>query len=141
MVICICNRAKGFCSLRRVRSVAEKKLCPTQEEPISRELFVRAAQAEQQLKWAKIWFGKLAAFHSQDRNADWPFTADDVIAYLRSRRDAGLPAWKRLKIIEGLRVYQKVVRQQCDQFLVPLQQKMLEIVASGECSRTWLRQH
>ena len=96
---------------------------------MSRELFVRAAQAEQQLKWAKIWFGKLAAFHSQDRNADWPFTADDVIAYLRSRRDAGLPAWKRLKIIEGLRVYQKVVRQQCDQFLVPLQQKMLEIVA------------
>ncbi len=111
------------------------------------ELFIKAGQAEQDLKWAKIWFRKLAefTFHQQQSTdqvsqsdqdlkrfatqlRDWEFTADDVIAFLRSKRDAGIPAWKRMKIIRGLMVYRRIVVQKPDDDLVPLKKKMEQII-------------
>jgi len=53
-------------------------------------------------KWAEIWFAKLCRFHNQPKDAGWQFTADHVIAYLRSKVKSGYPAWKRLMIVEGL---------------------------------------
>ena len=111
------------------------------------ELFIRAGQAEQDLKWAKIWFRKLAEFTFRQQQStdqvsqsdqdlkgfatqlrDWEFTADDVIAFLRSKRDAGIPAWKRMKIIRGLMVYRRIVVQKPDDDLVPLKKKMEQII-------------
>ncbi|MEM8671491.1 MAG: integron integrase [Planctomycetota bacterium] len=109
------------------------------------ELFIKAGQAEQDLKWAKIWFRKLADFTfrqqqaiGQDSQSDpqrfavplqeWEFTADDAIAFLRSKRDAGIPAWKRMKIIRGLIIYRRIITQKPVDDLVPLMKKMEEII-------------
>ena len=51
--------------------------------------YSKCARAEQELKWAKIWARKLGDFHQRQRQFDWAFSADDVIAFLRSKRDAG----------------------------------------------------
>ena len=96
-------------------------------------LFSKPGKADRELGWAKIWFKKLAIFHGHtDRAAqrDWAFNADQVIEFLRSKRDAGFPAWKRLKIIRGLMIYRQVILQQSDEDLVPLLKKMEEIVVA-----------
>ena len=56
------------------------------------------------------------------------FNAQDVIAYLRRRRDEGVPAWKRMRIIEGLMDFRQFVQQQSPDDLRPLQIKMKEII-------------
>jgi len=88
------------------------------------DLFIMPSQAEQDLKWAKIWYSKLKAFtleratsslspshsgqsSSGGTNSDesvslqWDFSVDQVIAFLQSKRDAGVPAWKRMNIIRA----------------------------------------
>ncbi|MGB7328170.1 MAG: integron integrase [Rubripirellula sp.] len=92
------------------------------------ELFIKPGTIEQEIKWAKIWFSQLSKFHSRDSRDDWQFTADDVIEFLKSKRDAGLPAWKRMKIICGLIVYRRLVKHRSDEDLIPLKMKMEEII-------------
>ncbi len=53
---------------------------------------------------------------------------EDVIGFLRSRRDAGIPAWKRMKIIEGLIAYCRCVQDREPGFLRPLQSRMAESI-------------
>ncbi len=65
-------------------------------------------KAEQDLHWAKIWFGLLAKFHKRPDRSDWKFTTEEVIAFLRSKRDARVPAWKRMRVLEGLLVYRRM---------------------------------
>ena len=48
------------------------------------EKFVKAAQVEQELKWAKIWFKQFSAFHQRHGQTDWEFNRDDVIRFLQS---------------------------------------------------------
>ncbi len=91
-------------------------------------LFIKPGQTEQEIKWAKIWFKQLSQFHQRDARQDWEFGAEDVIAFLRSKRDAGMPAWKRLKVIRGLMFYRRLVVQKPDDDLVPLHEKMEQII-------------
>ena len=58
--------------------------------------------------WAKIWFAKLAKFHGIKNKECWEFTAEQVIAFLRSKVKAGAPAWKRLMIVKSLIVYRNL---------------------------------
>lgn len=96
---------------------------------MSDELFTKASKAEQDLKWARIWFKKFAAFHSQSDHArNWDFTADHVIQFLRSKRDRRTPAWKRMKVLEGLMNYRRLVQEKDTDFLRPIRDKMKEIV-------------
>ena len=55
--------------------------------------------------WACFWFHKLAKFHNIHDPKDWQFAEADVIAFLRSRLKRGAPAWKRVKIVQGLIYY------------------------------------
>ncbi len=55
--------------------------------------------------WAEIWFAKLAKFHRIDQPQQWSFTQQDVIDFLRANLEANMPAWKRLKIVDGLICY------------------------------------
>ena len=55
------------------------------------------------------------------------FTTEDVIAFLRSRLKAGVPAWKRVKIVEGLIFYRNTVRRSHQPRLEPIRFKLLEI--------------
>ena len=59
--------------------------------------------------WARIWFDKLVRFHQVNDPIRWKFTEEDVIAFLRSKLKAGVPAWKRLKIVQGLIEYRNRV--------------------------------
>ncbi|CAD73032.1 integron integrase [Rhodopirellula baltica] len=90
--------------------------------------FSKPASAEQKQRWAKIWFQKLCQFHRRKTEPDWKFSADDVIAFLRSRRDAEVPAWKRMKIIEGLIQYRETIQRREVNDLLPLKKKMGEII-------------
>ncbi|WP_236623772.1 site-specific integrase, partial [Rhodopirellula baltica] len=90
--------------------------------------FSKPASAEQKQRWAKIWFQKLCQFHRRKTEPDWKFSADDVIAFLRSRRDAEVPAWKRMKIIEGLIHYRETIQRREVDDLLPLKKKMGEII-------------
>lgn len=103
------------------------------------DFFIKSGQADQELKWAKIWFGKLMEFLSARKsnrpdegsspaNPELVFTANEVIAFLRFKRDVGMPAWKRMSIIRGLIVYRRVMLGQPDDDLQPLRIKMEEII-------------
>lgn len=61
--------------------------------------------------WANIWFEKLARFHRVYQPQHWQFEEHHVIEFLRARLKAGVPAWKRLRIVEGLIGYRNRVRQ------------------------------
>ena len=95
---------------------------------MSDKMFLKPGRAEQDLKWAEIWFSKLCAFHKREGQADWDFGPDEVIAFLRSKRDAGVPAWKRMKIIRGLLVFRRFVQHRGIDPLIPIERKMKEIV-------------
>lgn len=98
------------------------------EGVITMDTYSKVGSAEQELKWAWIWFKKFSAFHHRQGENQRPFTKEEVIAFLQSKRDAGLPAWKRMKIIEGLMVYRTKVQKGGVEDLVPLQEKMVEII-------------
>ena len=57
------------------------------------------------LEWARIWSSKFANFHGIADKKRWVFGCDDVIAFLIHQKNAGAPAWKRLKIAQGLALY------------------------------------
>ncbi|QDS88491.1 site-specific tyrosine recombinase XerC [Rosistilla ulvae] len=100
------------------------------------ETYRKPAYEEQALHWSSIWFKQLAEFHRRrPEDCDWRFTTEEVIAFLRSKRDGGVPAWKRMKIIEGLLVYRSSVQRQSVQDLLPLKYKMLEIIAFERTQR------
>ena len=61
--------------------------------------------------WAKIWFAKLAKFHSFKNKECWEFTAEQVIAFLRWKVKAGTPVWRRLIVNENFARIEKPVGQ------------------------------
>ena len=71
--------------------------------------YEKPSKAEQDIHWAKIWFRKLAAFHDRKAQHRWDFTTDDVIAFLKSKRDSRVPAWKRMKILQGLLIHRSMI--------------------------------
>ena len=92
------------------------------------DTFVKPSKADQDLKWAKIWFKQFLAFHRRSGQVHWDFSSDDVIAFLRTKRDAEVPAWKRKKILEGLLVYRRLVQERPIDPFIPIRKKMDEIV-------------
>ena len=52
--------------------------------------------------WARFWFAQLARFHRVHDPAQWSFTELHVVAFLRAKVAAGMPAWKRLLIVKAL---------------------------------------
>jgi len=94
--------------------------------------YSKRSSREQSLKWAWIWFRKLAAHHSWSADAATTFTAEDVIHFLRERRDQGTPAWKRLRIIQGLRLFRAHVQQKDSDDLLPLERTMRDIVRTEQ---------
>src|SRR5690606_37525161 len=89
----------------------------------SRAVSLGSGQAD----WASIWFAKLARFHRANQPEHWQFTEQHVIEFLRSRLKLGAPAWKRVKIVEGLIEYRNRVRQSQSPRLEPIRAKLQEI--------------
>ena len=94
------------------------------------DTFSKLSNQQQKLKWARIWFAKLVGFHriAPGDVEHWDFSADQVIAYLRCKRDSKTPAWKRLKILEGIMNYRVMIQNASIDFLIPIRNKMKEII-------------
>ena len=94
------------------------------------DTFSKPSNFEQKIKWARIWFNKFSAFHNvqPDRADCWEFSEEEVIAFLRSKRDSNTPAWKRLKILQGLMDYRSLVQSRNIDYLFPIRTKMSEII-------------
>lgn len=53
------------------------------------DTYVKPGSAEQSLRWAWVWFAQLACFHHHDKGErNWQFSANEVVGFLRSKRDA-----------------------------------------------------
>ena len=91
--------------------------------------FERSARKERELKWAKIWFQHFAGFHGRKGQLQWEFTANDVIAFCRHKRDSGSRASKRQNIVKGLMVYRQVVQRRSADDLTAIHRKLGEIAA------------
>ena len=76
--------------------------------------------------WARIWFSKLAKFHKIHDAKKWWFQQDDVVAFLKSKVKAGVPAWKRLKVVEGLIHYRNKFMRASEPRLEHLRTKLQE---------------
>ena len=94
------------------------------------DTFSKPSNRQQKLKWARIWFSKLMGFHNIEpaKAERWDFSAEQMISFLRHKRDANTPAWKRLKILEAVMNFRVVVQRRDIDFLVPIRNKMKEII-------------
>jgi integron integrase len=63
---------------------------------------------EDRRRWAIIWFNQLIRFHEVQEVSQWKFGQGEVIDFLSSKRRAGMPTWKRLKIAQGLALYSEL---------------------------------
>jgi integron integrase len=82
-------------------------------------------------KWAAIWFTKLREFHRVPKSAQWKFSADQVVVYLKSRAKLQYPHWKRLKIVESLMHYQAKHPEVGDANLMFIKVGLKELIACG----------
>ena len=88
------------------------------------------SREEDRQRWARIWFNAMVRFHDVQEPEKWSFDRQDVIDFLRSKLRAGMPAWKRLKIVEGLILYGQMQPRVCRQRLEPLRVKLHQLAAA-----------
>ena len=81
-------------------------------------------------KWAAIWFERLCYFTKVPVDNDWNFSEEQAIAFLRHRMARKDPAWKRLKIIQGLRLHQRKYLTSRAHDLKFIETKLKEIAAT-----------
>ena len=60
-----------------------------------------------ELDYAKLWFKQFARFHGVAQFAEWRFTQEQVIAFLRHEKGGGSPTWKRPKMAESIDLFQR----------------------------------
>jgi integron integrase len=77
--------------------------------------------------WANIWFDQLRRYHRGDLGRDWQFDEQSVIAFLRSKLKSGVPAWKRVKIVQGLITYRNRVLKTSEPRLEHLRATLQEL--------------
>lgn len=75
-------------------------------------------------KYALIWFSNLAKFHKVPPSIAWNYSKEQVIAFLRDRRDSGVPTWKRLKIVQGLMWHRVHIQSRAPDFLLDLEKAL-----------------
>jgi len=79
--------------------------------------------------YARQWFASMAKFHRVNNPADWEFTEEDLIAFLRFKLKQNMPTWKRLMVVEGVIWYRNNVRQTSAPRLELVRAKLQEMVA------------
>ena len=79
------------------------------------------------LEWARFWFAQLAKFHRVHDPAQWVFSEDHVVAFLRAKLQTGMPAWKRLMIVKGLILYRNKFLRSPEPRMEHMRAKLQEI--------------
>lgn len=95
---------------------------------MSVNFFEKSSHETQELKWAHIWFSQLAQFHQIRDSKEWDFSPEHLIAFLRSKRDASVPAWKRMKMIHGVLLFRSSVQKRPIDDFRWIQDKMQQIM-------------
>ena len=95
------------------------------------------SREEDRRRWALVWFNQLVRFHQVQDRSKWKFGQNVAIDYLESQRDSGMPAWKRLKIVEGLICYSQLHPGVLDGSLESVRIKFTEMVAGCGSARCW----
>ena len=93
----------------------------------SRSNSERADRDDMTEKYARAWFASMAKFHDIRDPLTWEFTEAHVIAFLRSKLKQDMPAWKRLKIVEGVMWYRDHVKKSATPRLETVRAKLREI--------------
>jgi hypothetical protein len=88
----------------------------------------QAAQVRTPDEWAAFWFVQVAQFHQVGSPADYQFDKRQVITFMRAKLKANMPAWKRLKIVEGWIRYRNRVGLSKDPRLERIRAKLQELV-------------
>jgi hypothetical protein len=78
-------------------------------------------------QWFPIWVERYAAFMKTPPRKNLSVDRDRVIEFLRSLRDAGVPAEQRLKAVAAIECYRDVVLCTVDPGLSDISQKLAEI--------------
>ena len=87
------------------------------------------------IPWEEIWFSKLCQFHRIASRANWDFTTQDVIAFLRHHlKEYKSPAWKRLKIAQALISVRKQRGLVVTGELLSVESKLMELAARERSS-------
>jgi hypothetical protein len=71
--------------------------------------------------YALIWFSRLAKLHKVPASIAWNYDKEQVITFLRDRKDSGVPTWKRLKIVQGLIWHRVHVQNRTPDFLTEVE--------------------
>ena len=84
---------------------------------------------EQDKKWLPKWMAGYCQFHRLSCREDGllPVELGLVIAYLRSLRDTGKPAWQRLQAAKAIAAYQTTLRRSQDVDFKPIFTKLQEL--------------
>ena len=93
--------------------------------------------SENERNWFPKWVDGYAGFHSvrqiwEQGAGELPLDQDLVISYLRSLRDAGVAAWRRLQAARSLEVYQATVLRHAIVDFRPIRTKLQEIARTEE---------
>ena len=90
----------------------------------------RANNSRSNAYWANFWFSKLCQFHHVKPDSNWDFTTDQVIAFLRYQlKERKYPAWKRLKIAQGLILHRRNDGLDIPSSLLSVETKLKEFAA------------
>ena len=106
--------------------------------------FVRFRQAlavmnlsEKEVTWYPKWVEGYAGFHGvrpawEQETGELPLDRELLIAYLRSLRDSGVPAWRRHQAARALEIYQATVLRNSVVDFRPIRGKLQEIARAEE---------
>ena len=80
-------------------------------------------------KWGRYWYGRLRDFHQAGNGWEWRFSEPQVISFARRLLADGVPAWKRLKVVENLGWYRDHVLKTDEPSLDFSRRKLKDAVA------------
>ncbi len=87
-------------------------------------------------KWFPIILKQWAKITNQSLAANFDFSKENVIQYLRKLRDEGQPAWKRLQFVDAVALYRDLVLRSPQPDLSEIRAKLLQIKMAEKLNAT-----
>ncbi len=91
------------------------------------KLLVKCDVSPNGKRWFPVWVGRYASSLKKSRTMRLAVDREMVIAFLRSLRDTGVPAWQRLQAVHSIECYRDVVLCVTTPPLNDVSQKLTEI--------------
>jgi hypothetical protein len=88
----------------------------------------RSDKDSKEEKYARIWYSHLLKFHHIPFSHSWSYNKEHVVQFLRSKKESGIPAWKRLKILQGILWHRVHIQHRSPDFLLELEKTLKKFV-------------